>query len=94
MSIVIEGVKMPPKGEGNEVIVRIQPDGTVLDAQGIHLYAKAKELPPHGDLIDREALKEIIGKYPLSWEYGDGVKDCWNALLEATTIIEAEGVKE
>ena len=58
MSILIEGVKMPPKGEGNEVIIRIQPDGTVLNAEGFYISAKAKELPPHGRLIDADALEE------------------------------------
>ena len=48
------------------------------------------EIPPHGDLIDRDELKKIIGKFPLSWEYGNGVSDCWDALIEAPTIIEEE----
>ncbi len=49
------------------------------------------EVPTHGDLIDREELQHIIGQFSLNWEYGQGVSDCWDALLNAPTIIEAEG---
>lgn len=44
---------------------------------------------PHGDLIDREELQHIIGQFNLNWEYGQGVSDCWDALLNAPTIIPA-----
>ena len=47
------------------------------------------ELSPHGDLIDRDYLASIIGKLNLQWEYGDGVSDCWNAIMTAPTIIPA-----
>ena len=45
----------------------------------------------HGRLIDADALKDIIGKFSLCWEYGQGVSDCFAALVSAPTIIEAEG---
>lgn len=35
MSILIKGMEMP--ADGNETIIRIQPDGTVLDQYGHHL---------------------------------------------------------
>ena len=44
----------------------------------------------HGRLIDADALKEIIGQFPLAWEYGQGVNDCWDALVAAPTIIAAD----
>lgn len=44
----------------------------------------------HGRLIDADALKHIIGQFSLVWEYGQGVSDCWDALLAAPTIIEAD----
>ena len=44
---------------------------------------------PHGDLIDREELQHIIGQFSLNWEYGQGVSDCWDALLNAPTVIPA-----
>lgn len=48
------------------------------------------EIPePHGDLIDREGLQDIIGQLNLNWEYGQGVSDCWDALLDAPAIIPA-----
>ena len=49
------------------------------------------EIPPHGDLIDREELEHIIAQFNLNWEYGEGVSDCWDALLDAPTIIGSEG---
>ena len=97
VSILIEGVKMPPKGEGNEVIVRIQPDGTVLDAQGIHLYAKAKEIPPHGRLIDGDALEEYCEKQAEDkwnqkagtlWSYA--FEEFEDIVYDRETIIEVE----
>ena len=53
-------------------------------------YYPLVEIPDHGRLIDADALEHIIGKFSLNWEYGNGVSDCWNALLEAPTIIESE----
>jgi len=44
----------------------------------------------HGPLIDADALKNVIGKFGLYWEYGQGVSDCWDALLAAPIIIEAD----
>ena len=46
-----------PKGEGSELIIRIQPDGEVLDLHKIHLGKKAIPVPDHGRLIDADALK-------------------------------------
>ena len=48
------------------------------------------EIPLHGDLIDREELEHIIAQFNLNWEYGEGVSDCWDALLDAPTIIGSE----
>ena len=49
------------------------------------------KIPPHGRLIDADALEHIIAQFSLNWEYGQGISDCWDALLAAPTIIEAEG---
>ena len=48
---------------------------------------------PHGDLIDRDYIKRIIGGFNLQWEYGDGVSDCWDAIMTAPTVIEASEVE-
>ena len=92
MSIIIKGMDMPTSYLRNVIIA---PDGKILyeDEEGITYVLRkgtAMQLPPHGDLIDRDELKGIIGKFSLSWEYGNGVSDCWDALIEAPTIIEAE----
>ena len=47
----------------------------------IHEYAKRKD-----DLISREAVLEKIGKLPLTWEYGEAVKDCWNIVTNTPAI--------
>lgn len=44
--ILLKGIEMPPDEEGCEVIIRIQPDGTILDAHGVHLDATAKQWTP------------------------------------------------
>lgn len=46
--------------DGNETIIRIQPDGTVLDQYGHHLAITAVPVPPHGRLIIEEG--EIIAE--------------------------------
>ena len=56
MSVLITGVNMPSFGEGNELIVRVLPNGAVLDEHGIYLNAKAIPVPSHGRLIDLDAL--------------------------------------
>jgi hypothetical protein len=46
MGVYIKGMEMPI--DGNETIIRIQPDGTVLDQYGHHLAITAVPVPPHG----------------------------------------------
>ena len=79
---------MPPKAEGCEVIVRIQPDGTVLDVAGIRLYAKAVELPPHGDLIDAQEQMRLM--QVCEYDTYDDYSRAFDMLDNAPTIIEAE----
>ena len=101
MSILIRGVKMPEDAEGCEVIIRIQPDGTVLNLQGIHLDAKAVTVPAHGRLIDADALMDLIRArdYPLtdhfnSTDNGMFTFGIQHSVDEISTIIESEGDKE
>lgn len=87
MSIYISGVEMPT--EGNETIIRIQPDGTVLDQYGHHLGLKAIPVQPHGRLIDADAL----GEFPYNMDFCDGGEaDEW--VRNAPTVISADPVKE
>lgn len=41
---------------GNEIIIRIQPDGTILDQYGHHLVITAVPIPSHGRLVDETKL--------------------------------------
>ena len=96
MSVYIRGIEMPTNATGCEVIIRIQPDGTVLNAQGIYLYAKAAPVQPHGRLIDADELHSVLrkrGKEFSDSEYGTGVKcglaDAREYIKMAPTIIPA-----
>lgn len=92
MAVLIEGMEMPLPGTFN--IIYIYSDGQVhMPSWGKGMTptngVKAIPIPPHGDLIDREGLQDIIGQLNLNWEYGQGVSDCWDALLDAPAIIPA-----
>lgn len=93
MSIYIKGMKMPKAGQ--IVLVEIDENGDVFAAydggRTKLTQHKAVPVPPHGRLIDADALEHIIAQFSLNWEYGQGVSDCWDALLAAPTVIEAEG---
>ena len=63
--ILIRGMEMPQCGERHIVICA---DGSVHDDGDSEIHwsafqptAKAVELPPHGDLIDRDALFKQMG---------------------------------
>ena len=60
MSVLIKGMKMPENG--NETIIRIQPNGTILDQYGHHLIIKAVHIQSHGRLIDADKMRESIMK--------------------------------
>lgn len=63
--ILIRGIEMPDNVEGCEVILRIQPNGEVLDIHKIHIGITAIPLPKgHGNLIDINA--------PIRVAYYDG----------------------
>lgn len=66
MSVLITGVDMPM--EDFILSVDIFPDGTVADHWTCSIKgARAEQLPPHGDLIDRSELLEnskANGMYP------------------------------
>lgn len=94
MSIYIPGMELPPNVEGCEIIIRIQPDGTVLNAEKIHLGMKAIEVPEHGRLGDLDAFfDEILGAYGIDADEGDANR-MMNFVCSAPTIIPADGTKE
>ena len=96
MSILIKGMEMPKDGSWRSI--RIYPDGTIGRPIGFGDYAlvegaKAVPVPPHGDLIDRDTLRE-------EWlengenEYVYDTNAFLDSLDDAPTIIEAEeGIK-
>ena len=66
--IYIPDMEMPK--EGNETIIRIQPDGTVLDQYGHHLMLKAVPVPEHGRLIYADALIDTFCEWGTRLERG------------------------
>ena len=62
MSILIKGMEMPEHG-GDSLRIEIRPNGQVLiDKRTFWVEAYAVELPPHGDLIDRDAYSREMRK--------------------------------
>ena len=93
MSILIEGMEMPI--DGNETIIRIQPDGTVLDQYGHHLAINAIPVPPHEALIDRTELWVEINKICDRRDAGiitdlTCLQQILSALRHAPTVISPE----
>lgn len=88
MSILIKGMDMP-KEEGR--VLKIFPDGRVAINLNDNV-AKAVEIPPHGRLIDADALH--YSRVRIYHE--DGTVGGYNAVVmsaeikDAPTIIEAE----
>ena len=98
MSVLIRGMEMPKEGF---VEILIRDDGTVQQTgqsyriDGTDYYTpyvgemptiyKAIHVPPHGRLIDADAL----GEFPYNMDFCDGYEaDEW--VQNAPTIIEAE----
>ena len=79
MSLYIKGLKMPKKGRYTSFT--IYDDGRVVFKFGGDPAGKAIELPPHGDLIDRDKLLRIWAKdkedlHNKGIEYCDNSWDC------------------
>lgn len=93
MSLLIKGMEMPK--DGNETIIRIQPDGTVLDQYGHHLVITAVPVPPHGRLGDLDAFESIKYELPdgqkaFNRGFHSGVQYVQRLIMHAPTIIPAE----
>lgn len=100
MSLLIKGVEMPEK---NAIILFVYPNGsTVYIKENSEIilddHIKAVEIPPHGRLIDADALMRDIQEhdYLVRDEYdsiGNGMFTCgiqYAITKVAPTIIEAE----
>ena len=94
MSILIKGMEMP---KDKEIILRIDEEGQVYNIYGEYptkIY-EAIEIPPHGDLIDKQVADELNKKdYEAmgSDRYTDYARSVvLNCLNAAPIIIESEG---
>ena len=84
MGIYIKGQVLPPKGE--HYLLQINSDGTVYDAVGHRTAAHAVPVPPHGRLIDADAVSLEGGPY----EYDEWCKWALEQYQDAPTVIPAE----
>lgn len=102
MSILIKGMDMPD--ENQCVTVRIWGTGLIQTVDDYHSFivwnGKATEIPPYGDLIDRDAiinaLQELFDKRARDAEFTGNRGACvtWNDAIyhikSAPTIIPAD----
>jgi hypothetical protein len=56
----------------------------------IEAFASAIPVPPHKRLIDADELYHQMAQLDSSWEYGQGVADCFKLLENAPTIVSAD----
>ncbi len=99
MSILIKGMEMPEKGYAD---LRIYADGHCVEYAGdIGCVRVIVNVPPHGRLIDADALAERLGItdmdcFKCAWGNhgfcgrGGDFNDACEAIEDAPTIIEAE----
>ena len=99
-SILIKGMGMPTERESFNLTIKY--NGLVFDTETGIQVAEAHELPPHGRLIEADALAKRIkdegrnqaeyyaDRYaPVVMAYGD----CYGKVESATTIIPATEVE-
>ncbi|MBQ3330822.1 MAG: hypothetical protein IJG87_06555 [Ruminococcus sp.] len=106
MSVYIKGMEMPTERESYTITVKY--NGLVFDTETGMQVAEAYELPPHGRLIDADALLERFEKEEkaadehgrdFSFSFKSGGENCtewWpvqQMLMDAPTIIPAEDSK-
>lgn len=68
MSVLIKGLAIPSDGERLKVL--IAANGQVIVSKGTYYEEyEAVELPDHGDLIDRDAMRK-------DWKFSDSCNRC------------------
>lgn len=79
--ILITGLEMLPEGFAYDV--RIRGNGDVVDRLTGVVMGKAIEVPPHGELCDKDKLKEEAGG---TYQWSQAIEAIKNApvILEAT----------
>lgn len=85
MGILIKDMKMPEERES--FMLTIKYNGLVFDTETGIQVAEAQEVPPHGRLIDADALAKDYDSFPVRIDPW-----VWNELSHAPTIIPAEEV--
>lgn len=107
MSVLIKGMEMPKEGCKDCLLVKrkgvfdICPflkrevDGNV-ERGGKPLGCPLVPVPPHGRLIDADALLSQYTGYfwTAKTDYAEGLRDVANDIKQAPTIIEAEEEQE
>ena len=104
MGIYLHNMEMPKERESFTVTIKY--NGLVFDTETMIQVAEAYELPPHGDLIDRDALMHEFEKAERTMEQHGREYSCsflsssqeisteWycveDILEDAPTIIEEE----
>lgn len=91
MGILIKGMEMPENGE--RLCIDIHPDGKVsynLDLK-CRQIATAVYVPPHGRLIDADALIINLMDRGIESLQTEDFYEIQQAVADAPTIIEAEG---
>lgn len=94
MSILITGMEMPK--EGSALVLVIHPDGAITTVtSGKDLPYKAVPVPPHGRLIDADALLKRIAmaktdQPEIADVYDEEAEEVEAWLSYAPTIIPAE----
>lgn len=98
MSVIVKGMKMPPKGEYTATIY-VDSDGTAyidFNSREMNEYTvydgkcDLVEVPPHGRLIDADELEKCgeIVKQDQGYYYVKGI--ALTSIYNAPTIIEEE----
>ena len=82
MGVYIKGMEMPRERESFQVTIKY--NGIVLDTETGIQVAEAYEVPPHGRLIDADALEEDY------WKADGEPMFSESRIKAAPTIIEAE----
>lgn len=89
MGVYIKGMEMPTKGYR---LILVHADGTVQTTDG---ETTAISVPPHGDLIDRDALEQDAQKRLLICNKNDNQfqrpYEVIRAIALSPAVIPAEG---
>jgi len=93
MSILIKGVEMPKKQTLDSFVIFPSGYVAIYDAEGSFIgKAKAFPVPPHGRLIDADALINHKEWMRDAWMPEEGITEAINVgdVINAPTIIPAE----